>query len=65
VGEAIVTLLGRCRERTAANCDRAITTLLTPRAQLGTPDKDEYLPLLGALGGLVGLALAITSGGAG
>jgi hypothetical protein len=65
VGEAIVTPLGRCRERTAANCDRAITTLPTPRGQLGTPDKDEYLPLLGALGGLVGLALAITSGGAG
>ena len=43
MGEAIVTLVGRYRERTTANCDRAITTLLTPRAQLGIPDKDEYL----------------------
>jgi hypothetical protein len=48
-----------------ASCKRALTTLLTPRAQLGAPDKDEYLALLGALGGLVGLALAQTSGGAG
>jgi hypothetical protein len=44
------------------NCERPITTLLTPRAQLGSPDKDAYLALLGALGGLVGLALASTSG---
>jgi hypothetical protein len=44
------------------NCERAITTLLTPRAQLGAPDKDASLALLGALGGLVGLALASTSG---
>jgi hypothetical protein len=35
--------------------------LLTPRPQLGAPDKDEYLALLGALGGLIGLALATTS----
>lgn len=47
------------------NCERAITTLLTPRPQTGAPDKDEYLALLGALGALVGLALASTSGGAG
>ena len=47
------------------NCERPITTLLTPRAQLGAPDKDAYLALLGALGGLVGLALASTSAGAG
>jgi len=46
------------------HCERAITSLLTPRAQLGAPDKDEYLPLLGALGGLVGVALACSSGGA-
>ena len=39
------------------NCNRAITTLLTPRPQTGAPDKDEYLALLGALGSLVGLAL--------
>jgi hypothetical protein len=51
VGEAIVTLLGRCRERTAANCDRAITTLLTPRAQLGTPRQGhEYLAPPGRAG---------------
>lgn len=37
-------------------CERAITTLLTPRPQLGAPDKDEYLALLGALGRLLGLA---------
>jgi hypothetical protein len=48
------------------NCERAITTLLTPRAQTGAPDRDAYLALLGALGGLVALALASsTSGGAG
>jgi hypothetical protein len=46
-------------------CKRAITTLLTPRPQLGAPDKDSYLALLGALGGLVALALASASGGAG
>jgi len=45
------------------NCERAITSLLTPRPQVGAPDKDEYLALLGALGGLVGLALASTSDG--
>jgi hypothetical protein len=48
---------GRC-----PNCSRAITALLTPRAQLGAPDKDEYLALLGALGGLVSLALATSDG---
>jgi DNA repair exonuclease SbcCD ATPase subunit len=46
------------------SCGRAITNLLSPRPQMGAPDKDEYLALLGALGGLVGLALASTSGGA-
>jgi len=40
------------------NCNRPITTLLTPRMQTGAPDKDEYLALVGALGSLVGLALA-------
>ena len=44
---------GRC-----PNCTRAITALLTPRPQVGAPDRDEYLALLGALGGLLGLALA-------
>jgi hypothetical protein len=38
------------------NCE-AITAFLTPRPQLGAPAKDEYLVLLGALGGLVGLPL--------
>ena len=44
------------------NCERAITTLLSPRPQRGAPDRDAYLALLGALGALVGLALASTSG---
>jgi len=47
------------------NCGRAITSLLSPSPQRGAPAKDAYLALLGALGGLVGLALASTSGGAG
>ena len=47
------------------NCDRAITALLLPRQQTGAPDRDAYLALLGALGGLVGLALESTSGGDG
>ena len=46
-------------------CARPITALLLPRRQTGAPDPDAYLALLGALGGLVGLALASTSGGAG
>jgi hypothetical protein len=46
------------------NCARAITALLLPRPQTGAPDRDAYLALLGALGGLVGLALASTSDGA-
>jgi hypothetical protein len=44
---------GRC-----PHCGKALTALLTPRAQLGAPERDEYLALLGALGGLVGLASA-------
>lgn len=47
------------------HCARAITALLLPRPQTGAPDRDAYLALLGALGGLVGLALASPSGGAG
>lgn len=47
------------------NCARPITALLLPRPQTGAPDRDAYLALLGALGGLVGLALASSSGGAG
>jgi hypothetical protein len=43
-------------------CKRAITSLLSPRPQRGSPDKEEYLALLGALGGLVGLALASSRG---
>ena len=46
-------------------CARPITALLLPRPQTGAPDPHAYLALLGALGGLVGLALASTSGGAG
>jgi plasmid stability protein len=46
-------------------CARPITALLLPRRQTGAPDRDAYLALLGALGGLVGLALASSSGGAG
>ena len=44
-------------------CKRAITSLLSPRPQMGAPEKDAYLALLGALGGLVGLALDRCSGG--
>jgi len=44
-------------------CKRAITSLLSPRPQTGAPDKDAYLALLGALGGLVGLALASSDAG--
>ena len=43
-------------------CARPITALLLPRAQTGAPDRDAYLALLGALGGLVGLALASSGG---
>jgi hypothetical protein len=45
------------------HCKRAITTLLTPSPQTGAPDRDAYLALLGALGGLVALALASTTSG--
>jgi hypothetical protein len=44
-------------------CGRAITALLSPRPQTGAPATDAYLALLGALGGLVGLALASDGGG--
>jgi hypothetical protein len=72
IEESLATSCPQCRQRLRGddllvsghcpNCERPITTLLTPRAQLGSPDKDAYLALLGALGGLVGLALASTSG---
>ncbi|MBA3380857.1 MAG: hypothetical protein H0T97_03175 [Actinobacteria bacterium] len=42
---------GRC-----PHCAKALTALLAPRVQVGAPERDEYLALLGALGGLVGLA---------
>ena len=45
----------------SGHCPNCNPNLLTPRPQLGAPDRDEYLALLGALGGLVGLALASTS----
>jgi len=38
------------------HCGRALTAFLTPRPQVGAPERDEYLALVGALGGLVGLA---------
>ena len=42
---------GRC-----PNCSRALTALLAPLQQIGAPERDEYLALLGALGALVALA---------
>ncbi|MGH3082743.1 MAG: hypothetical protein ACRDNP_01565 [Gaiellaceae bacterium] len=42
---------GRC-----PHCGKALTVFLTPRMQVGAPERDEYLALLGALGALVGLA---------
>ena len=42
---------GRC-----PHCGKALTGFLTPRPQVGAPERDEYLALLGALGGLVALA---------
>lgn len=38
------------------HCGKALTGFLTPRPQVGAPERDEYLALLGALGGLVALA---------
>jgi hypothetical protein len=49
------------RQRPLPQLQQADHSLPDPRPQLGAPDKDEYLALLGALGGLVGLALASTS----
>ena len=42
---------GRC-----PHCEKALTGFLTPRPQVGAPERDEYLALLGALGALVALA---------
>ena len=42
---------GRC-----PYCGKALTALLVPRPQVGAPEHDEYLALLGALGALVSLA---------
>ena len=42
---------GRC-----PHCGKALTAFLTPRPQVGAPERDEYLALVGALGGLVALA---------
>jgi len=39
-------------------CHSPLSSLLTPTPKIGAPEKDEYLALLGALGALVGLALA-------
>ncbi len=63
VPSCILTELTAATTYHCPNCNRAITALLTRRLQTGAPDKDEYLALLGALGGLVGLALATTSEG--
>ena len=51
---------GRC-----PHCGKALTAFLTPRPQVGAPERDEYLALLGALGGLVALAgaSAVDAGG--
>ncbi len=46
---------GRCPKET---CRAPLTSLLTPTPRAGAPEKDEYLALVGALGALVGLALA-------
>ena len=53
-------VVGRC-----PHCGKALTALLTPRPQVGAPERDEYLALLGALGGLVALAgaSAVDAGG--
>jgi hypothetical protein len=40
------------------SCRALLTSLLTPTPKIGAPEKDEYFALLGALGALVGLALA-------
>lgn len=53
-------LAGHC-----PSCGQPLTALLAPRPQTGAPDRDAYLPLLGALGGLLGLALATDNNNAG
>ncbi len=50
--------------RNAPNCSKALTSLLTPTPRAGL-NGDEYLSLVGALGVLVGLALATTDESAG
>lgn len=50
---------GRC-----PHCTKALTSLLTPAPHAGL-DPTEYLALLGALGVLVGLALATSDANAG
>ena len=47
-----------------ANCGTALTSLLTPAPRAGL-DANEYLALLGALGVLVGLAVATSAESAG
>ncbi len=47
-----------------SNCGTALTSLLTPAPRAGL-DPNEYLALVGALGVLVGLALATTAESAG
>jgi len=42
------------------NCGKALTSLLSPAPRAGL-DANEYLALLGALGVLVGVALATTA----
>jgi hypothetical protein len=61
------------KHNAAVKAAAASISLLTTKTLLGAlsfrawraPAKDAYLALLGALGGLVGLALASSSGGAG
>jgi hypothetical protein len=47
-----------------SNCDKALTSLLVP-TRFAELVQNEYLALLGALGVLVGLALATDADGTG
>ncbi len=58
VAGADLLVSGRC-----PNCGKALTSLLTPAPRAGL-ESTEYLALLGALGVLVGLAMASTAASA-
>ena len=55
-GSALVAGSPFVATTTSSAAARTASAFLTPRPQLGAPERDEYLALLGALGGLVGLA---------